>query len=359
MRTLSSQWQVVLSKSLENMPSNKNAVSRYKYLDDLLSDRYHYYDIHDLTAICNNKLGDDGMPSVSQRCIEKDINYLEYSPFNADIERVWYNGKRCIKYLDPDFSIFTKALTQEERSLLTEVLTTLGQFDGLDHFQWFDGLKNKLGIEKRSKIISFCSNPYLHNSNILGSLYAAISRKQVIKIKYHTFKSKDSKSLVFHPYLLKQFNNRWFIIGAADKDGFILQFALDRVESFTPIPTREYKDCTVDLDERFEDMVGVSLPINAETQRIALWIAVDEYPYIETKPLHGSQKRMKFEDVLMWKNKFQNLGEGVFIELNCIVNVELIQLLMSFSSDVVVLFPVSLRDELVNRITIMNKNYLI
>ena len=31
------------------MPANKNAVVRYKYLDELLSDKYHYYDIHDLT----------------------------------------------------------------------------------------------------------------------------------------------------------------------------------------------------------------------------------------------------------------------------------------------------------------------
>ena len=42
------------------MPSNKNAVTRYKYLDELLSDRHHYYDIHDLTEKCNEKLVDAG-----------------------------------------------------------------------------------------------------------------------------------------------------------------------------------------------------------------------------------------------------------------------------------------------------------
>lgn len=61
------------------MPSNKNAVTRYKYLDELLSDRHHYYDIHDLTEKCNEKLVDAGFPEVTQRCIEKDINYLEYA----------------------------------------------------------------------------------------------------------------------------------------------------------------------------------------------------------------------------------------------------------------------------------------
>lgn len=69
------------------MPSNKNAVTRYKVLDDMLSDRHHCYDIHDLTDKCNEKLVDYGFPEVTQRCIEKDINYLEFAPFYADIEK--------------------------------------------------------------------------------------------------------------------------------------------------------------------------------------------------------------------------------------------------------------------------------
>lgn len=69
------------------MPTNKNALTRYKYLDELLSDRHHYYDIHDLTEKCNQRLVEDGFPEVTQRCIEKDINYIEYAPFSADIER--------------------------------------------------------------------------------------------------------------------------------------------------------------------------------------------------------------------------------------------------------------------------------
>ena len=59
------------------MPSNKNAVSRYKFIDELLSDRHHYYDIHDITERCNKSLIEIGQPTVSQRCIEMDINYLQ------------------------------------------------------------------------------------------------------------------------------------------------------------------------------------------------------------------------------------------------------------------------------------------
>ena len=38
------------------MPTNKNALVRYRILDRLLSDHHHYCDIHDLTEKVNDKL---------------------------------------------------------------------------------------------------------------------------------------------------------------------------------------------------------------------------------------------------------------------------------------------------------------
>ena len=78
------------------MPTNKNALIRYKYLDKLLSDYHHFYDIHDLTEKVNDMLYEDGFPEVTQRCIEKDINTLEYAPFSAPIERFNKYGKRSL-----------------------------------------------------------------------------------------------------------------------------------------------------------------------------------------------------------------------------------------------------------------------
>ena len=116
------------------MPSNKNALTRYVYLDEMLSDRHHFYDIHDLTEKCNARLIDAGHPEVTQRCIEKDINYLEFAPFYANIERFRVNGKRCIRYENPSFFFFLKEFTEEESNLIFEVLNTLGLFVGLGYF---------------------------------------------------------------------------------------------------------------------------------------------------------------------------------------------------------------------------------
>ena len=275
------------------MPTNKNALTRYKYLDELLSDRHHYYDIHDLTEKCNQRLVEDGFPEVTQRCIEKDINYIEYAPFSADIERFRVNGKRCLRYENPSFSIFRKELTEEECNLLCEVLNTIGQFDGLDNFKWLDDFKMGLGLKERRQIISFSNNPYLKNSNLLGTLFDNISNGVVIRLSYHTFTDATIRSIVFHPYLLKQYNDRWFLLGADDSDKKMLNFALDRIDEVEPLPERTYEQCSEELAERFDDIVGVSLYEDRPVEHILCWVSDASKGYVDTKPIHGSYTPIK------------------------------------------------------------------
>jgi hypothetical protein len=75
------------------MPKNKNAMTRYKILDELLSNRYHDYTLDDLTDIVNDRLAVLNIEPIVRRTIEKDIQYLEYdSDFLVEIERYTVNG---------------------------------------------------------------------------------------------------------------------------------------------------------------------------------------------------------------------------------------------------------------------------
>ena len=342
-----------------DMPTNKNALTRFKYLDEMLSDRHHFYDIHDLTEKCNEKLIDAGQPEVSQRCIEKDINYLEYAPFYAEIERIRVNGRRCIKYADPCFSIFRKELSEEESNLILEVLNTIGQFDGLANLEWLDRLKNGLGLKERRKIISFSNNPYLQNSNLLGVLFDNISNQVVIRLKYHTFTKEGSRDIIFHPYLLKQYNNRWYLIGAADGDCKILNFALDRIEEVTALPGMKYKLCNEDLFERFENIIGVTLYEDRDIEHILFWVSNRSKDYIETKPIHGSQSQYKGERDKEIRSQYPSFNGGAFFSIDCIPNYELIRELSSFGKELVVLSPSSIQDSIYIRIKSMLDSYSI
>lgn len=319
----------------------KNAIMRYKILDSMLSNRNRYYTITDLLDKVNEALELDGMEPVSRRCIEKDLNALECAPYDADIERIWKNRRKYIRYEEEGFSIFTQKLSEEEENLLSEVLNTLGQFGGIDNFEWLDSLKNRLDIKEHRKIIEFDSNPYLTNSNLLGSLFTHISNRDVLSLKYHKFDNPEVKEIIVHPYLLKEYNKRWFLFVGIES-GAILNFAIDRIDSFEPMPHIQYIEPSEDFEEHFDDIVGVTIYKNSKVEKILLWVSNEQYPYVATKPLHGSQREIKGDRLNELKERYAILGEGHFIELECIINYELKQLLMSIMDRLVVLTPKTL-----------------
>ena len=332
------------------MPTNKNALIRYKYLDRLLSDHHHYYDIHNLTDKVNDMLYDDGFPEVTQRCIEKDLNTLEFAPFSAPIVRFNWNGKRCISYEKRSFSIFKQEMSSEERNLLREVLSTIGQFNGLDNFKWLDDFKIGLGLEERRQIICFSNNPYLQNSNLLGTLFDSISNEVVIKLSYHTFSDATIRSIDFHPYLLKQYNDRWFLLGAADSDKKILNFALDRIDQVEPLPEKKYLECPDDIYERFEDIVGVTLYEERKCEHILCWASDLSKGYVDTKPMHESYTPYKGDKEIELHNQYPQFDGGLFFSIDCIPNFELIRELCSFGGNLIVLSPDSIRNEIKDRL---------
>ena len=341
------------------MPTNKNALIRYKYLDILLSDRHHYYDINDLTEKVNEMLERDELNmSVVRRTIEKDLITMQLPPFSAPIDSKRKYGKNVYQYTDTTFSIFSQELSREERNLLHEVLSTIGQFDGLDNFTWLENFKIGLGLENRRQIISFSNNPYLKNSNLLGTLFDYISNEVVVRLTYHTFDNLALRTIDFHPYLLKQYNDRWFVLGAADEDKKILTFALDRIDDVKPLPERYYTPCPEDLAERFDDIVGVTYYENRPIEHILFWVSDSSKGYIETKPLHGSQTLLLGEVEAKLRLQYPQLIGGAFYTIDCIKNYELIRLLCSYGKDLIVLHSDgTIQDDIFALIHAMSENY--
>lgn len=328
-------------------------------MDRLLSDRHHYYDINDLTEKVNDMMERDGLGiSIGRRTIEKDLIALQLAPFSAPIEPVKKNGKNIYRYSDSSFSLFREEMSREERILLREVLSTLGQFGGIDNFQWLDDFKIGLGIEENRPIISFSNNPYLKNSNLLGTLFDQIANEVVIRLSYHTFNDSSIRSIDFHPYLLKQYNDRWFLLGADDDDKKILTFALDRIDKVEPLPKKKYIPCPDDLTERFEDIVGVTYYEDRPVEHILCWVSDVSRGYVDTKPIHGSYTPLKGEEEQQLRTEYPNLQGGMFFTLDCINNFELIRELCSYGKELLVLrSDGKVADDVRKRIIEMNEKY--
>jgi len=344
------------------MPTNKNALTRYKILDELLSDRYHCYTLDSLTEIVGQRMEEMGQSPVTRRQIEKDLLYIE-TDLEGDIERYTANGDACfnkklmktvyrkgIRYSDPSFSIFKKKLSEDEKYLMRDLLSIVGQFDGLPELETLEDMRQRLQLGEEKQCIALSKNP-LEGTNTFGALYSSISHKQVIELTYHTYRdAKANHKINVSPQLLKEYNRRWFLICIAQKDDKVLTFALDQVNAIAQRPTDKYKEYDGDINERYEDIVGVTYYENKPIEHIVFWVSDNSINHVLTKPIHESQKHHTGENEVSLRKDFYLLSNGAFFSIDCLINYELIRELMSYGQELLVLKPNKLRNEIENRL---------
>lgn len=369
------------------MPANKNAIIRYMILDEFLSDRNHYYTREMLTEKVNQHLKttthgytnsdySKDSPTVTKRTIEMDLKAMEdiwgidYEEESHSLNNKGVNNtaqmKRTIRYADPTFSIFRKPLSIEEKQLLNEVLSTLGQFSGLENFNWLSDLKERLGkadyfresdgLSER-KIIDFSSNEYLKGRDSLGWFFSAISNKKVVKLVYQKFQSLTSQEIIVYPYMLKQYRDRWYLLATPTLDkklefnpNFIANFPLDRIVSYEYYEDIPYVDSPVDINDLYDEIIGVTYYWDKEVENIVFAVKNVTVPYIESKPLHGSQTAYKEDEQSRLHEKYHGFDEYKFYHMELKQNYELESLLKSFGRDIVVLSPDSLRNKMLQDI---------
>ena len=105
-------------------------------------------------------------------------------------------------------------------------------------------LEDSVYASKQKAIIHLDKNERLKGLEFIDTLYDAILNKNVLKIEYKSFKARETNYYIIHPQLLKEYNNRWFLITWDEMT--YLTLALDRVISIEKI-NAEYIDKNIDL----------------------------------------------------------------------------------------------------------------
>lgn len=335
------------------MATNKNATIRYQTLDRCFRNPGRKYFIEDLIEACNDSLLDidPNSSGIKRRQIFDDIKFMRDSQgFDAPIESYRDGKKTHYRYNDSNYSINSQPLNEREAQQLKESLMTLSRFKGLPQFEWVEEMKARLDVSFRlknqDKVIEFDENQYLTGKEHIGALYDAITNKQVISVKYHPFKREESIQLVLDPYFLKQYNNRWFLFGKNGDAKNVTTIALDRIENIQPVHDVFLPNTEIDFEEYFEDVVGVSVPFNGQVETVILKISAESWPYIKTKPIHGSQKVK------------EQTSDFTIIELKLIPNFELEALILSHGERIEVMCPETLRQQIKQRIFNLNEKYI-
>jgi predicted DNA-binding transcriptional regulator YafY len=325
------------------MPINKNALIRYQALDRCFSNPGRRYDINALLETCNDALFEynPNAAGIKKRQLYEDIRFMESSQgYSIELEKTKEGRRTFYRYIDKTFSITKNPINELEAEQLKSAMMVLTRFKGMPQFEWVNELLPKLDQtfllkDKDNHIMSFESNPFLKGLEFLEPIFNAISYKKSLEIVYQPF-AKDEITSIFFPYHLKQFNSRWFLFGRNPDYENLTNYPLDRIKSIKEMDT-SYIETEIDFEDYFEDVVGVTL--NAGNPKIIeLKITKKLWPYIETKPLHGSQKK-KLSDI-----------NYVYLTIEVIPNFELEKLILSFGEEMIVLSPTHFQESIRSRL---------
>lgn len=328
------------------MAVTKNALIRYQTLDKCFRNTGRKYLIDDLLEEVNKALRYDNPNNegIKMRQLRDDIRFMRSeSGYSIELAEGLKIGKKMIyRYEDPKFSINNEPINEAEANQLKAALQVITRFSGAPEFQWVNEmipqLESKFGLIKQEKeVISFQSNIDLKGLDFLTPLFNAIVNKRVLHIQYKDFKNEESFEWNFHPYYLKQYNNRWFCLGLNPEEPEIIwNIALDRIENLSETDLK-YQESDIDWDEYFYDVIGVTRYQDKEPVTVELFFDSSAIPYVRTKPLHPSQKDYEEES-------------GYRVKIKVIPNYELESLILSYGQKVEVLAPADLRERITHHL---------
>jgi predicted DNA-binding transcriptional regulator YafY len=181
--------------------------------------------------------------------------------------------------------------------------------------------------------ILFEKVPYLRGYEYLDTILAAISDQRCLEISYQTFDHDEPYTITLHPYFVKEFHNRWYVVGLVDSKSELRTFALDRIQSISPCGTNYIQNIDTDPEDYFKDCIGINF-MERDIETVRLSFTPYQGKYVKTQHLHRSQ-------VIT-----QDDSEGVVVELHIIINHELKMLILSFGDQVKVLGPVTLATDI-------------
>ena len=250
-------------------------------------------------------------------------NYMiSQRSFQRDIEDIKTSYQIAIQYDSLTSCYFISTQSSE--------VTNNSQL--LDSFNLYNALSL---TSNYSQYIQFDSRIPKGTEHVLDLLHA-IKNNLVIDIVYHKFYESEPETVVFNPYLIKQFKGRWYVIGVkAEKNG-VRTYALDRIIRIHTSKQHFSVNTELDLINYFKNSFGIIAPKEAQKPDVIIFsFEREQANYINTFPLHYSQKIT------------HSTTTHVTFEIEVHITYDLIMEILSYGEQIQVLSPPSLIQQII------------
>jgi predicted DNA-binding transcriptional regulator YafY len=327
------------------MPVNLDALLRYHTIDHCLQNRFKKWTCDELANACADYAAEvsprDSRNVPSKRTIQQDIKIMRSADLGYFAPIVNIDG--FYSYDDKNYSIKNATLNNHDIENISLASKILGQYKGFDFFKdlnnIFEKFESRLQIQINQQYeqhIEFEKTPAAKGIEFLKPILQAITKKEVIEIIYQKFGDKLIKKHIIHPYLLKEYQSRWYVLGQNHQLKKIITFALDRILDINFLAIG-YETISFEHDSYFKNTIGITFT-GEKAQIVRLKVDADFAPYFMTKPLHHTQVLLSSD------------ANFSTFEYQIVINQELETMLMSYINHIQIIEPQSLKNSLFDKL---------
>lgn len=332
------------------MPPPSEAALRYAIIDRCLTNPFKPFPTMD---VLKWEIERELKTSVSTATIQKDIAQMKKGEdeggYNAPIKFKRANQGYYYDFdQSPDFTIRSLGLNEKEIEAIELAAGVLQHFKGIkvndSYNHAIDKLLSAVDIKKTDKEANLANaiqpeeTTYMRGMEHFESIVSSIRKKIPLSFIHYSYTKKLFKAIIIHPYLMKESNKRWYLVGYSEEHKAVRYFGLDRI--YDPVlidkPFKENK--TTDLRSLFDNKIGLSTISTNELEvpeDVLLRVSRNMANYIKSMPLHKSQTH----------EEANGYGE-IFVQLKLVPTYELVSLILSYGKDMELLQPTWLRKEI-------------
>jgi len=241
---------------------------------------------------------------ISVSMFEKDLATMRNIPEPFNFAPIKYNrGENYYYYDDPIYSLSKISLKEDEMESIEMASAILEQYSHLPFMRQFVDTVKQIRTMVKTTHQYDEQNPVNHvklkratksgGQQYFQSLDTAIRERSVVIFRYHSFNTDKASDYILHPYLLNEYEGRWYVVGMSDEHGEIRTFGLDRIISLSIETKIKYKVSDFNPDEYFKHTLGFVRPSKGKPEKILLKFNKLRGKYLLSQPIHESQNLIK------------------------------------------------------------------
>jgi len=179
----------------------------------------------------------------------------------------------------------------------------------------------------------------------LAPLVSALKGGTCVRITYKSFQRAKPTSFIVHPWCLKLFRQRWYLLALSDGKKTPYVYGLDRILDAKILETSASVPEDFDARTFFRNHYGIVVETGEKPTTVELKVDASQVKYFDFLPLHHSQE------------KASETPEFTVYQYRLIPTYDFRSEILSHGPDVEVLSPDWFREEVKDEIVRMNARY--